>query len=78
MIKVELNGAERLPNGLLDTGADITIEGDIKTVSIELANLITWISDNCPFVLDIAMKYIEDNNKYREEIEHDKTDFDNN
>ena len=78
MIKVELNGAERLSNGVLDAGADISIVGDIKTVSIELANLITWVSDKYPFVLDIAMKYIEDNNKYREEIEHDKTDIDNN
>lgn len=77
MIKVELTGAERLANGVLDAGADISIVGDIKTVSIELANLITWVSDKYPFVLDIAMKYIEDNNKYREEIEHDKTDINN-
>lgn len=71
MIKVELNGAERLSNGVIDAGAEISIVGDIKTVSIELANLITWVSDKYPFVLDKAMKYIEDNNKYREEIEHD-------
>lgn len=71
MIKVELNGADRLPNGIVDAGAEISITGDIKTVSIELANLITWVSDQYPFVLDLAMKFIEDNNKYREEIEHD-------
>ena len=78
MIKVELTGAERLSNGVLDAGADISIVGDIKTVSIELANLITWVSDKYPFVLDIAMKYIEDNNKYREVNSNDKTDINNN
>jgi hypothetical protein len=78
MIKVELRSKKKLKKGIADCGCDIEIVGDVNTISIELANLLTAITVKYPFVMDIAQKYMEDNLKLMEVFKNDKTDIDNN
>lgn len=66
MIKVELNSKKKLKGGITDCSCEIEIEGEINNISIELANLLTAMTVNYPFVMDIAQKYMADNLKIKE------------
>lgn len=71
MIKVEISDSKRLPGGIMDAGADISIVGELPVVAIELANLLTAVSDKYPLLLDMALDMVKDNNKLRKEVEND-------
>lgn len=78
MIKVELMSKRNINKDVADCGCSIQIIGDVNTVSIELANLLTAIISKYPIVMDIAQRYMEDNVKLMEVFKNDKTDINNN
>lgn len=66
MIKVEIGTPKNLTDGIMDVGAHISITGDGPILALELANLITLVSDKYPEVMDAALKLVKDNNELRE------------
>ena len=79
MIRVEYTDGNILTGGIIDAGTKISMEGEVPILAIELANLLTAVSDKYPIVMDLALKYVEDNNEIRrEELRNDKTDKYNN
>lgn len=74
MIKVEISDTKHLTGDIMDTGAVISIVGELPIVALELANLLTAVSDKYPMVMDIALKMVKDNNELRKEVDNDKTD----
>lgn len=55
----------------MDAGAVISIVGELPVVALELANLLTAVSDKYPMVMDIALKMVKDNNELRKEVDND-------
>ena len=71
MIKVEIDDTKRLPGGIMDAGASISIVGELPVVALELANLLTAVSDKYPLLMDMALDIVKDNNKLRSEVDND-------
>ena len=71
MIKVEISETKRLTGGIMDAGAVISIVGELPVVALELANLLTAVSDKYPLVMDMALEMVKDNNKLRSEVDND-------
>ena len=71
MIKVEISDTKRLTGGIMDAGAVISIVGELPVVALELANLLTAVSDKYPLVMDMAIEMVKDNNKLRSEVDND-------
>lgn len=71
MIKVEISDTKHLTGGIMDAGATISIVGELPVVALELANLITAVSDKYPMVMDIALKMVKDNNELRKKVDND-------
>lgn len=71
MIKVEISDTQKLSDGIMDAGADISIVGPLPIVALELANLLTAVSDKYPMVMGIALKMVEDNNELRKKVDND-------
>lgn len=71
MIKVEISDTKYLTGGIMDAGAVISIVGELPVVALELANLLTAVSDKYPLVMDIALKMVKDNNDLRKEVDND-------
>lgn len=55
----------------MDAGADISIVGELPVVALELANLLTAVSDKYPLLMDMAVEMVKDNNKLRSEVDND-------
>ena len=70
MIKVEISETKRLTGGIMDAGAVISIVGELPVVALELANLLTAVSDKYPLVMDMALEMVKDN-KLRSEVDND-------
>ena len=77
MIKVTLAAKNPMDNGIVDCGCEIMLYGDIDTIALELGSLLSNISIKYPMVMDLALKYMQDNKNFME-AENDKTDINNN
>jgi hypothetical protein len=71
MIKVEISDTKDLTGGIMDAEAVISIVGELPVVALELANLLTAVSDKYPMVMDIALKMVKDNNELRKKVDND-------
>ena len=60
MIKVEIVSRDKLTDGMIDCGCDIHLEGNLKDVATELANLTIAIIERYPEVMELSQKLIED------------------
>ena len=71
MIKVEISDTKHLTGDIMDAGAVISIVGELPVVALELANLLTAVSDKYPLLMDVALKIVKDNNELRKEVDND-------
>ena len=71
MIKCEYSHKEKIGNGMVDACCEISMSGELNIVAIELANLIASMTTKYPMVMDLAMKYLEDDKKIRKEINNE-------